>query len=63
MTVNFKKPYIETHKSFIKYKTRTETKFIVVHCSATQPKSSYDWKTIDQMHRQECQRSLYAVFD
>ena len=37
MTVNYKKPYIETHKSFINYKSRPETKFIVVHCSATQP--------------------------
>ena len=53
MTVNYKKPYIETHKSFINYKSRPETKFIVVHCSATQPKDSYDWKTIDQMHRQQ----------
>lgn len=44
-------PKIETHKSFIGYKQRTETNYIVVHCSATQCKQAYDWKSIDQMHR------------
>ena len=52
--IKIEEPIIETHKSFISYKKRTDkTKYIVVHCSATQPKSSYDWKTIDQMHRQQ----------
>lgn len=53
MTVNFKKPDIETHRTFVNYKDRTVTNYIVVHCSATQNKSSYSWKTIDQMHRQQ----------
>ena len=53
MTVTYKKPTIEAHKSFIHYKSRPETKYIVVHCSATQPKSYYEWKTIDLMHRQQ----------
>lgn len=52
MTVNFKAPAIETRRSFLSYKKRPETKYLVVHCSATQPKDSFDWKTIDQMHRQ-----------
>ena len=47
------KPHIEEHKNFIKFKARTEpTKYLVVHCSATQNKKDFDWKTIDQMHRQ-----------
>lgn len=50
---NYLKPHIETHKSFVAYKKRSCTKYLVVHCSATQPKSSFDWKTIDQMHRQQ----------
>lgn len=52
MTVNIQPPTIEKHKTFLSYKKRPETKFLVVHCSATQPKDSYTWKTIDQMHRQ-----------
>ena len=52
MTVTIKAPKIEEHKTFVSYKKRPETKFLVVHCSATQPKASFTWKTIDQMHRQ-----------
>lgn len=52
MTVNIKAPAIEEHKTFVSYKKRPDTKFLVVHCSATQPKASFTWKTIDQMHRQ-----------
>lgn len=40
------------HKNFIKVKSRTSTKYIVVHCSATQNKPEIDWKTIDRMHRE-----------
>lgn len=46
------KPDIETHRSLISLKERDKTDLIVVHCSATQPKASLDWKSIDQMHRQ-----------
>lgn len=46
------KPDIETHKSLVSLKERSKTDLIVVHCSATQPKDSFDWKSIDQMHRQ-----------
>lgn len=53
MTVTIKAPVIEEHKNFVSYKKRPDTKFLVVHCSATQPKDSFTWKTIDQMHRQQ----------
>ena len=53
MTVTIKAPVIEEHKTFVSYKKRPNTKFLVVHCSATQPKASFTWKTIDQMHRQQ----------
>lgn len=53
MTVKIKAPVIEEHKNFVSYKKRPDTKFLVVHCSATQPKDSFTWKTIDQMHRQQ----------
>lgn len=46
-------PKIETHTNFIKIKPRSETNHIVVHCSATRCSDKYDWKTIDQMHRQK----------
>lgn len=48
-----KKPNIETHKNFVNYKKRADTKYLVVHCAATQNKPSFSWKTIDQMHRQQ----------
>ena len=51
--VSFKAPKIEEHKSFVSYKTRETTKYLVVHCSATQNVPSFTWKTIDQMHRQQ----------
>lgn len=51
--VSFKAPTIEEHKSFVSYKNREATKYLVVHCSATQNKPSFTWKTIDQMHRQQ----------
>lgn len=41
------------HKNFIKVKSRTSTKYIVIHCSATQNKLEIDWKTIDRMHREK----------
>lgn len=47
------KPEMELHKSFVAIKPRKCTKYIVVHCSASQPKEDYDWKTIDQIHRQQ----------
>lgn len=53
MTTRFKKPEIEEHKNYVSIKRRPSTEFIVVHCSATQNKESYDWKTIDKMHRQK----------
>lgn len=43
---------IDFHKNFIKIKSRQETNYIVVHCSATQNKPEIDWKTIDRMHRE-----------
>lgn len=44
--------FVENHKNFITIKKRSKpTKFIVVHCAATQNLSKFDWKTIDQMHR------------
>ena len=52
MSVTVKAPEIEEHKTFVNYKKRPRTKYLVVHCSATQPKASFNWKTIDQMHRQ-----------
>ena len=52
MTVSFKEPTIDYHKNFVKYKARRTTNYIVVHCSPTQNKPEYTWKTIDQMHRQ-----------
>lgn len=51
--VSFKAPTIEEHKSFVSYKNRETTKYLVVHCSATQNVPSFTWKTIDQMHRQQ----------
>lgn len=51
--VSFKAPTIEEHKSFVSYKNREATKYLVVHCSATQNVPSFTWKTIDQMHRQQ----------
>lgn len=45
-------PEIERHKQFISFKKREKTKYIVVHCSATQNKRMFDWNTIDRMHRQ-----------
>lgn len=51
--VSFKAPKIEEHKSFVSYKNREATKYLVVHCSATQNVPSFTWKTIDQMHRQQ----------
>lgn len=51
--VSFKAPTIEEHKSFVSYKNRGTTKYLVVHCSATQNVPSFTWKTIDQMHRQQ----------
>lgn len=44
---------IETHEPFkFALKARPKTNMIVVHCSATQPSKSIDWRTIDAMHRQ-----------
>ena len=51
--VSFKAPTIEEHKSFVSYKNRETTKYLVVHSSATQNVPSFTWKTIDQMHRQK----------
>lgn len=51
--VSFKAPTIEEHKSFVSYKNREATKYLVVHCSATRNVPSFTWKTIDQMHRQQ----------
>lgn len=45
------RPPMEIHKSFLNIKPRKDTKYIVVHCSASQPKADYDWKSIDQVHR------------
>lgn len=45
------RPEMELHKSYVAIKPRKCTKYIVVHCSASQPKSDYDWKSIDQIHR------------
>ena len=45
------KPPMDIHKSFLAVKPRKCTKYIVVHCSASQPKADYDWKTIDKIHR------------
>lgn len=53
MATYFEPPHIVDHKSYINYRKRGDTKFIVVHCAATQNKQVYDWKTIDQMHRQK----------
>lgn len=50
--INFKSPDIEDHKNFINIRKRKSTKYLVVHCAATQNKEDYSWKTIDQMHRQ-----------
>ena len=43
---------LDFHKVFVKHKKRSSTDYIVVHCSATQPLMKYDWRAIDQMHRQ-----------
>lgn len=51
MTTRFKKPAIQEHKNYVSIKKRKETNFIVVHCAATQQKDTYDWKTIDHIHR------------
>lgn len=51
--IEYTKPPIDLHQNFLQFNPRTEdTEFIVVHCSATQNKEEYDWKTIDQIHRQ-----------
>ena len=52
MTTTFKEPLIDYHRNFVKFKSRSSTDYLVVHCSATQNKPEYTWKTIDQMHRQ-----------
>ena len=52
MTTTFKEPLIDYHRNFVKFKSRSSTDYLVVHCSATQNKPDYTWKTIDQMHRQ-----------
>ena len=46
------KPTIESFKNFVPLKKRTETKEIVVHCSATQCLPRYGRREIEQMHRQ-----------
>jgi len=44
--------FVENHRNFIPIKKRSKpTKYIVVHCSATENLSRFDWKSIDQMHR------------
>jgi len=53
MTTTFKEPLIDYHRNFVKFKSRSSTDYLVVHCSATQNKPEYTWKTIDQMHRQK----------
>lgn len=46
------KPNIEEHPSIINIKKRSgKVKYIVVHCSASQNRDDYDWKSIDQVHR------------
>lgn len=52
MTTTFKEPLIDYHRNFVKFRSRSSTDYLVVHCSATQNKPEYTWKTIDQMHRQ-----------
>lgn len=43
---------IKENKLYINIKKRTKsTKYIVVHCSATQNLLKYTWKDIDAMHR------------
>lgn len=44
--VSFKAPKIEEHKSFVSYKNRETTKYLVVHCSATQNVPSFTWKPL-----------------
>ena len=52
--MTFEKPDIKPTKLFVSIKKRTQpTKYIVVHCSATNNLEKYNWKTIDQMHRQK----------
>ena len=42
------KPNIEEHPSIINIKKRSgKVKYIVVHCSASQNRDDYDWKSID----------------
>lgn len=53
MTVKISKPPIDEHRNFVPMYTREDTKRLVVHCSATLNKPSFDWKTIDQIHRQQ----------
>lgn len=52
--MDFDKPNIKPTKLFVSIKKRPKTtKYIVVHCSATNNLEKYNWKTIDQMHRQK----------
>lgn len=46
-----KSPEIEEFPCFVSLKKRSETKNIVVHCSATRPLKTIDRRSIDQMHR------------
>lgn len=43
---------LDFHRVPVKHKKRKNTDYIVVHCSATQNLPKYDWRAIDQMHRQ-----------
>lgn len=47
------KPNIVEHRNFVNIKSRKETNYLVVHCSATENKPEYNWKTIDRWHRQQ----------
>lgn len=51
--VTHPKPHIDEHKNFVSIKKRASTDYLVVHCSATRNLKKYDWKTIDQIHRQQ----------
>lgn len=44
-------PPITEVKYYVNYKPRPETKYLVVHCAASQNLPKFDWKTIDQIHR------------
>lgn len=46
-----KSPEIEEFPCFLSLKKRTETKYIVIHCSATRNLQSVDRRSIDQLHR------------